>query len=563
MKRILIIILVALLLRLVNLSTIPPGMANDELNIAINAESILKTGSNVPGVVTGIIGKTAGDISFGIHSELSSYIIVPFIAVFGFSSVSVKIPFVLASIGIVLIGYLLAKRMFDRKIAVVSAALLAVNPWLIFFGRSAYESMLSSFFYLLSILLIIRLTGWKKIYSILPLIMGFLCYFSAKTLMIPVAIMASCASVILNKDRNFKPLLILNMLVIVFVAAYLFILPTTPAGTRINELKASDTSLEVNIKRTASLDSPLAILFENKVLEELKIRTAASLGELNLNYLFLNGQPETISSLSVPDHAFMYLIDLPLIILGLIFMAGKYKKQLIILLAFIGITLVPNFLNLQGTTYSIRTVILFPILAIISAVGFYSIRNSLLKNVILLLYIISILNFCYIYFFRLPIERSEAWFLSERVLSKYISSSITKTPDRKIVLVTSQRKLTFYKYLFYNGKYVDAKEIGLINGKIAVQDYKIGNFNITTQCPTITSVNQDIIIVNSSSGCPKIKDITIKSVNDAGDVFTISGDALCQGLPKNKYPLIKAVRLLDIEKLTTEDFCKTYVSDSR
>ncbi len=564
MKRLMfIILLAAAFLRVLNLNTVPPGVANDELNIAINAESLLKTGTNIPGVVTGIIGKTSGDLSMGIHSEIGSFLIIPFVALFGFNFVSVKIPFVLASLGIVVIGYFLTKRLINQKAALIAMALLAVNPWLIFFGRAAYESILSSFFNLLAILLIINLTGWKKIYALLPLIAGFLCYFSAKTLVLPVSLVASYASAVLNKDHNYKPLITLNVLVLAVVILYLLILPKTPAGARINELKSSEIPQTVNSNRTASLDSPLSLPFENKIIEELRIRIPASLGEFNPIYLFFNGQPESIPSLSIPNHAFMYVIDLPLIILGIIFMAGKYKKQLTILLSFIVITLIPNFLDLQGTTYSIRTVILFPVLGIISAIGIYSLGSGLLRKIVVLIYIIFVLNFCYIYFDRLPVVKSEGWFLSQRVLSRYITETMTKSPETKILFVTEQPKLAFYKYLFYGGKYTDPKEINSINDMIAKEDYEIGNLTITAECPKDLSFQkQEIVITSADSNCAKSKNISIKSIYDAGDIFFISQDLLCRGFAKNHYPLIKNAGTLAVEKLTTEDFCKNYISAS-
>lgn len=562
MKRVVfVILLTAIFLRLVNLNSVPPGIANDELNIAINAESLLKTGVNIPGVVTGIFGKTSGDLSMGIHSEISSYLIIPFIALFGFNFISVKIPFVLVSLGIVIIGYFLTKRLLNQKIAIITMAILAVNPWLIFFGRSAYESILSSFFYLLSILLIINLTGWKKIYALLPLIAGFLCYFSAKTLFIPISLVASYASITLNKTRDLKPLAILNTLVLAFVGVYLLILPQTPAGARINELKSSESSQIVNTKRTASLESKLALVFENKIIENIRVRVYASLGEFNPNYLFFNGQPESIPSLSIPDHAFMYLIDFPLILLGIIFMANKFRKQLVVLLGFITVTLIPNFLNLQGTTYSIRTVILFPILGIITATGIYSLKNNLLRKVTILLYLIFVLNFCYIYFNRLPVEKSEGWFFSQRVLSRYISGVMTKNPEKNIYLLTEEPKLTFYRYLFYSGKYTDPKEIVLLNNKIAKEDYEIDNLKITAECQKDIDIqNKDIVITSASSSCPKLKGISIKSIYDAGDTYFISKDILCQEFTKNKYPLIKSAKTLIIEGLTIEDFCRNYIS---
>lgn len=558
--KLLLVLVLGLLLRIVFLNSLPPGITNDEMNITINTQSILKTGANIPGVVTGIIGTVGGDTSFGVDSELTSYLILPFIAAFGFNLISVKLPFILASLGIAIIGYLLAKKMFDERAAFIAYVLLVFNPWLIFFGRAAYEPMFSSFFYLLSILLIINFRGWKKLYSVPFLIAGFLCYFSAKTLIIPITLIASWAAMLLNRNEEKRSLVVLNIIVFIFVGIYFVLLSHSAAGTRIGELKLSDSTQNVITKRTASLDIPFTSLFENKIVEELRIRIPASLGVVNSNYLFFNGQPEVTPSLSIPDHAFMYLTDLPLIILGIVFMANKFKKQLTVLLSLLVVTLIPNFLNLQGTTYSIRTVILFPVLAIISAIGIYSLGKNTIQKIVIVVYAIFILNFCYIYFARLPVQRSEAWFLSERVLSRYVSEVAAKNPDKKIFIVAEQPKLTFYKYLFYSGNYTNPEQIKLLNSNIENKNYEIENVIITAEC---VSKEPGIRIINTNTGCVKQGGAFIKSIFDAGDIYTISEDILCQSQTKNKYPLIKNIKALDIEKLTTENFCKNYITDSR
>jgi len=555
-----VILAAALFLRLLFLLEIPPGIANDEMNLIMNAQSILSTGKNIPGVVTGIVGSTSGDLSMGIHSEIGSFLLIPFIKVFGFNAVSVKLPFVIASIGIVIVGFYLTRKIFNEKVALIAMAILAVNPWLIFFGRTAYESILSSFFYMLSLLLILNLKSWRKLFALFFLIFGFLSYFSAKTLIIPVVLVGTLMSILLNKSKDIKPLVVLNVSVLLFVAVYSFVLPKTPAGARIGELSLNQTVQKVNLKRTMSLDFFLSPLFENKVTEELRVRLAASLGEFNPDYLFLNGQPESIPSLSIPDHGFMYLIDFVLVTLGLLFMAKDFPKQLIVFIGLLAITLFPNFLNMQGTTYSIRTVFLFPILAIVSGVGIYSIKKNYIKYAVLIIYLVSFLNFCSIYFNRLPIERSEGWFLSQRVVSRYIFEATKLNPDEKIILITENPKLTFYKYLFYTANYVNPKEIALTNENIANKNYIFGNLLVTKDC---ISKNEGLIIQSSSSTCPEIAGkANIKSINDAGDVYIISSDAVCNSLSRNKYPLIKDVGELNIEKLSVENFCKNYISDS-
>jgi hypothetical protein len=524
----------------------------------MNAQSITATGHNIPGVVTGIIGKTSGDLSMGIHSEISSYLIIPFIKIFGFNITSIKLPFILASLGLVIVGYYLTKRMINEKAAVIAFTILAINPWLIFFGRSVYESILSSFFYLLSILLIINLTGWKKLLALAFLAAGFLSYFSAKTMVIPISLIASASSILLNKNKDIKTLVALNLIVFVFVGVYSYILPKTPAGVRVNEFNFAQSAQNVVSKRTTAIDSVLSMPFENKITEELRQRLSSGFGEFNPNYLFLNGQPEQTPSLSIPDHGFLYLIDAVFILLGIFFMARKYPKQLIIFISLLVVTVIPNSLDLQGTTYSIRTVILFPILAIISGIGFYSLSNRYIKTFGIVIYVLLFLNFFFIYFYRMPVERSEGWFLSQRVVSKYVDATLSKFPDKKIILITQDPKLTFYKYLFYTGKYINPKEISEINKKLEALDYAIGNLAITASC---SSQGADVVIQSTSSTCPKIHGSTfIKSIKDSGDVFIVSNDLLCSNSQKNKFPLIKSFEDFKVEQLPVESLCRNYLS---
>src|SRR3990170_7097432 len=103
----LLISLLGFFIRIILLSVVPPSLTNDEVNIIINAQSILKTGKNIPGVATGIFGMPQGDLGGGIHSEISSYLIIPFILVFGFKWPLIKLPFVFAGLGIVVVIYLL------------------------------------------------------------------------------------------------------------------------------------------------------------------------------------------------------------------------------------------------------------------------------------------------------------------------------------------------------------------------------------------------------------------------------------------------------------------------
>jgi hypothetical protein len=566
LEKILVIVIffIGLILRVAYLNEVPPGIANDEANIILNAQSLLHTGQNIPGVVTGAIGSFSGEFEAGIHSEISSYLLIPLVWLSNFSWPLIKLSFVFFSLGIAVLNYLIVKKLINKDAGLLAFLLSAINPWLIFFARSGYESLLSSFFYLTAIYLGISFKGWKVFYSLFFLLLGFFCYFSAKTLMFPLGLIILGYAVLFNFKQSLKPLLLLNLMLAIFIIVYAPILAKSPAGARFQELTTNSVQDSVNTNRRASVSFPLANLFENKLVEDLKIRVNASLGEFSLNYLFLDGQPESSPSLHLPQHGFMYLIDLPLILLGLLFLVKYQEKTLVVFLSLLLTTLVPNFLNLQGTTYTIRTVILFPLLIMLSAVGTYYFLSILPKKTrfhfgVLLstVYLLFFGNFLYTYFGRLPIDKNEGWFLADRVLVKYLS---LQDPSRKIMIVPPAPKFLAYRYLLYGNQYKSTQQIIEINQKLAQKDYRFSNITITEDCPK--QIDEKItLIFDPSYKCNQEKQDEIASPKDGRIQYFIVNDTLCESLVNQKYPLIKDINDLNIESLGKEQFCQKFITN--
>jgi hypothetical protein len=558
------ILLIGLILRIVYLSEVPPGIANDETNIVLNAQSLLHTGQNIPGVVTGILGSSSGDLVAGIHSEISSYLLIPFVWLSNFSWPFVKLPFVLFGLGVCFLNYLIIRKLINKEAGIIVFLLSVINPWLIFFGRSGYESVLSSFFYLLAIYLAISLKGWKILYSLVFFLLGFFCYFSAKTLLLPLGLMTLVYASLFQIKQSVKPLIVLNFILVILLLIYSPLLAKSPAGTRFQELNNNSTQDLVNTNRRASLSFPLANLFENKLIEDLKTRTNASLGEFSFSYLFLDGQPESIPSLHLPQHGFMYLIDLPLILLGLFYLAKYYGKTLIFFLGLLITTMIPNFLNLFGTTYTIRTVILFPVLVMLSATGVYYFIFVLPKKIkisftILLsvIYLLFFGNFLYVYFSRMPVEKSEGWFFEDRVLAKYLT---LQDQSRKTIVVSSSPKLFSYRYLLFSNLYKNTNQIIEINQKLSQKDYRFGNVLITNSCPE--ELDKDTtLIFEATFKCGQLKQNEIASIKDGRILYYLVNETFCNPLVNQKYPLIKDVKDLNIESLTKEQFCQKFITN--
>lgn len=567
-----IILLVGFLLRFISLTEVPPGIANDEANIILNAISFSQTGENIPGVVTGVIGNPTGDYRTGIHSEISSYLLIPSILIFGSNWPLIKMPFIILSLGTILLSYLLAKKLTNTNIALLVALLSAINPWSIMFGRLAYESIISCFFYLLALYLVIYLKGWKILYSLPFFLMGFASYFSAKTLFLPLTLFCIPVTKLLYPNKSLKPVIVLNLLAFVFLAIYSPILYKNPAGIRFNELKNAQIQNTVNLKRTASIDYPLKNIFENKYSEELRIRLRAYIGGLSPGFLFIDGEVWGIPSISLPDHGPMYLIDSLLILLGIIYLAKIYPKALFFLLGLVPISLIPNFLNLQGTTYMIRTVLLFPILIILSACGIYYLLQNPAKNRMFTTLSIALVTFIYLYLFgnfvfqyysRMPVDRSEAWFFHQRLLSQYINLSSQTKENPKIIISTPEPKNTFYKLLLFTNVYKNPSQIRAINQNLKNKEYQFNQVTVTEKCPDMDTNKQAVIFYDlAMPKCVYQKGDSISSIRDGGTNYFIVNDRLCANFSKQHYPLVKNLRDLDITGLSKEEFCNKFIVNS-
>src|SRR3989304_1650643 len=137
----LFILFLAAILRLWKLGSVPPHLTADEAALGYNAYSILKTGKDFWGQGFPIIFKSFGDYTPGLYV----YLAAPFIAAFGLTEFAVRAPNAIFGVVVVYFIYLIARIIFEKakykdfeKIAIFSAFLSAVNPWLIHFSRGAW-----------------------------------------------------------------------------------------------------------------------------------------------------------------------------------------------------------------------------------------------------------------------------------------------------------------------------------------------------------------------------------------------------------------------------------------
>lgn len=134
-------------LRLAALPALPCGLNQDEASAGYDAFALLHSGIDRNGG-----GWPVLFVSWGSgQNALMSYLAMPFIALFGLSELTLRLPNAICGCLTLAVFWSLARRTRDKYFAVTALFLLAVNPWHIMASRWALESNLLPFFLLLGI----------------------------------------------------------------------------------------------------------------------------------------------------------------------------------------------------------------------------------------------------------------------------------------------------------------------------------------------------------------------------------------------------------------------------
>lgn len=167
------------------------------------------------------------------------------------------------------------------------------------------------------------------------------------------------------------------------------------------------------------------------------------------------------------------------------------------------------------------------------------------------------------YYYRLPISNNSAFFFHDRVATRYIQLELKLKQNKKIVWITPNFHFTFYRYIFFSNLY-NAGNIKQINDSLKKEIYAFENVVITDSCPEKFDTNSTFYLVDTSAKCSTPQTTAlIANIDDAGAKYRLISDPLCQQFTHNRYPLIKQHRLLDVESLSTKDFCENYISNNQ
>lgn len=372
-----LIIIIAATLRLPMLDVLPSGITVDEAGQAISANSILKTGKDEWGDFLPLNPRGFGDYK----PPVLMYLMVPSIALFGMSEFAVRLPSAISGIFTVLVTYFLIKQLFKNKtLAVLSAFLLAISPWHIYYSRLAWESNIGLLFFITAIWLFLKGLEKPKYFAFSALSFGLagLSYHSFK-LLVPLMVLSLIIIFWSQVKKITKKHLITSVSVImvfVLILGYGFIF--SGASRRASDqsiLKEENLNSLRQTQIEDGLPQPLNRVVYNKYQFFVSKVTDNYLGYYSFSFLFGPHRSDG-SILNFPSLGLLYIWQLPLLLFGLWYLIKKRDQTAHVLFAWIILAPIPAAIT-QDYMHAGRAQPLFPALTIVSAVGLYYLFNLL------------------------------------------------------------------------------------------------------------------------------------------------------------------------------------------
>lgn len=407
-KYILTLICILLLFtRFYKIAEIPASVYWDEASIGYNAYSIAETGKDEWGEFMPINFKAFGEFKLPVYI----YATAISIKFFGLNEFSIRLPAVLFSLGIILICYLLTKKISgNRDIGLISVFLLTISPWLFIFTRTGYEATAGLMFYLMAIYFFLQQAKNSLFltFSILCFILSAYSYNSFRILSILVVPFLIYFIFRFHLKVNKQLIISLVLSIILIVISMLPIIGAYSKGefTRLETVGIFDS--------------------HKKSFEIAKQFVANYIAHFDPKFLFFKGD----INLRSQQNGFgqVYLLELPFLIIGMFSIIKRNSLVYSIPVFLFFIALVPAAIT-RESPHALRSIAAVPMISIISAIGIYTLFQKIKKKKIRCYFmgiiIVAFLGFFSFYFYRFimyyNIESSAHWqYAYKKIFTNYV-----------------------------------------------------------------------------------------------------------------------------------------------
>lgn len=560
-----LIVVIAGFFRWWHIDSVAPGISNDEIDYQLSGKSFYLTGTDLKNRthtldVLAFHYPTTDDTK----AELPYLIQMPFVGPFPFSLPLARLPFVLMSIGTVILLYLLGKELVSTEAGIAAGFLGAINPFLVVLGRTNYEVTGAAFFYLLSLYMTFKLKRWKILLTIPFWMCAFYVYIGTKLLFIPFLLWSlGFAYFYVHKKQYAKYYLLVLAILFIFIGFYVTILHATPTN-RLGELltpNSKEIIHQVNTIRHISIASPLNSMLVNKYT--MYVRSI-------INSFFITFSSDFLLSFGdgffrLYDHGVLYYADIIFLVAAVGFFAKTNNRLGMFLLGFIIISTIPQIFHVDsgsGTNYS-HSSLVFPLLMLVGGMGAAEIYHITPKRLLpivgslfILVYVFSVGFFMQAYFYQYALQGRDEF--SMRELSKYIT--IASPKEKNILVLSSVGATHFKKYLFYANT-LNKNTISDVKHAFTTGKLQVGNVRFTSCEPTI-AIPKDTLVIEDAicSGISSASHDDISLIVDGGVAYKIYQDPICSSYALKPYPFGLILSDLAVENMSPKKFCETFIT---
>jgi len=504
MKKVLLVLIITLAvsLRLYQLGKVPVSMSDDEIRETVSSYSLWQTGRSVTGE-SYPLSFFLDDYTF---TPVPIYLSAPFVGVLGLNMFSARLPYALMGILTVIAVYLLVKRLLKKEMpAILSAFVLAISVWHLQMSRFAVETTFALFFYTIGVYFFLGIEEKKhQLRSIslaaISFFLAFHSYNATKIIYLPLLFILCIYEIrYLWRYRLTFATIIFSVL---FTAGSFFYMAKTQNAARhggqlffFQDLKKA--AWEVELKRRATkLPHTLSIIYYNKLTYWSDVFFHQYFYAFSPQYLFTDQEANRIYSVG-GGRGSLYLVEAPLIILGLLGLSLLAKKQIWLILGALVISPLPSALSSGSPSYGMRSSFMLPWLAMLTASGICYLWTTI-KPKLWRLIILIIIAIIYLYLFTgyLTYYYYDWALIGAKYYSKSTKDMIMKvqkeSKTQNNILITSAPN-TILHYAFY--KQIPAN---LIQVSYLKQEFIDKNVRFVNSCLGITREDLRHLLLSNS-----------------------------------------------------------------
>ncbi len=415
-----VLLVVAFSIRCVSVGTLPKGLNWDEVAYGYNAYSLLSTGRDEWGKSYPLFLKSFGEYK----PALLSYFLIPSLLIFQDWNFAIRlVPAMLGTVGVIATYGFFSELTRSKKIAFLTALILAITPWHIHYSRAVMDPIIAHTFLLLG------MWGWQKtqtrhrILGAIFLIISMYTY-NAERVFIPLLLLAH--TIIFRLEhwrlwRNIKPMQALPF--VVFFIGTVWIVTETIFGVggtraRIVSVFGSEViqnSANEQITRERITGFPVIKVLDNKPYFLFMDISKRYFEHFRPDFLFFEGGNLT-SQHGFSHYGNLLLIMLPFALIGGWLTLRNSSRVHLFMVSWIALSPLASAVTID-TPHSGRTLFMVTALCYLIAIGIIHVTHcaptqrgrKVLAATIFFLFALNFFMYVRDYFLFFPEESFKAW----------------------------------------------------------------------------------------------------------------------------------------------------------